>query len=257
MSTRKTILSEKESKLLENLIAKYGLIVNFGQIVEELKNTKKRQEIRNLTSKMAKNGWLVRIKKGIYYLANLESRGTVNVSMFVIARTLLNKSYVSFETALQYHGMFDQHLRTVTSVSLKRMKSKKVQDITYKFITTDKKNFYGFEEVQIEGTITRIATSEKALLDMLNFRRTTYSIDLVLEKLKEHKNSLDFEKLNKFSRKQSVTVQRILGFLLDKTNLNSNYLHTQIKDKSGHSYMTADSKNLNTKWKLYYHNHFK
>jgi len=257
MNIRKTILSEKEFKLLEDLIVKYGLIVNFEQIVRELKNTMKRQEIRNLTSKLAKNGWLVRIKKGTYYLANLESRGTVNVSVFVIAQTLLNESYVSFETALQYHGMFDQHLRTVTSVSLKRMKSKKVQDITYEFIITDKKNFYGFKEIQMEGTVTRIATSEKALLDMLDFRRTTYSIDLVLEKLKEHKNSLDFKKLNKFSRKQSVTVQRILGFLLDKANLNSNHLHAHVKDKSSHSCMTADSKNFNAKWRLYYHNHFK
>ena len=88
MSTKGTILSQKESELLENLIAKVGLFVTFEQVVEELSCLMSRQEIRNLVSKLVKNGWLVRIKKGTYYITTLESRGTFNVSNFHIATCL-------------------------------------------------------------------------------------------------------------------------------------------------------------------------
>ena len=88
MYTKSTILSQKESELLENLIAKVGLFVNFEQIVEELSSLMSRQQSRNLVSKLVRNGWLVRIKKGTYYITTLESRGTFNISNFIISQVL-------------------------------------------------------------------------------------------------------------------------------------------------------------------------
>lgn len=257
MTTKRTILSEKELNLVENLISKYGVIVDFEQVYSQLKDNLGRQETRNLVSKLVRNGWLVRIKKGIYYITTLESRGIANISEFIIAQILENNSYISFESALQYHKIFDQHIRTVTSISLKQKKEKEIQGTIYNFIKTTKKNYYGWEEVRIESRIVKIATLEKAILDMLTFKRTIHSIDLVLEKIREYADDFNWDKLNKLSRNQSATVQRILGFLLDKVGVDSKYLHKLIKKKNRRSgYMTKDSKLFNAKWRLYYHNHF-
>lgn len=257
MITKKTILSEKELNLVENLISKYGVIVNFAQIFTQLEGKLGRQGTRNLVSKLAKNGWLVRIRKGIYYIATLESRGMVNISESIIAQILEKDSYISFETALQYYKIFDQHIRMVTSISLKQKKEKEIQGRIYNFIKTSEKNYYGWKEVQVENRLVKMATLEKAILDMLAFRRTTHSVDLVLEKMQEYKDNFNWDKLNELSQNQSAVVQRIVGFLLDKIGVNSEHLH-KLVDKNGgrSSYMTNDSNLFNAKWRLYYHKHF-
>lgn len=256
MHIKSTILSQKDSELLENLIAKAGLFVTFEQVFKELSSSMSRQEIRNLVSKLVRNGWLVRIKKGIYYITTLESRGVFNISNFIISQILSEDSYISCESALQHYGMFDQHLKTVTSISLKRISKKEIQGTIFEFITTSKNNFYGWNELEMEGRSVKIATIEKAILDMLNFKRTIHSTDLVLEKLKDYQGSINISRLNKFSEKQSVTTQRILGFLFDKAGIDSSYLHNLTKGETSNSRMTKDSKLFNAKWRLYYHNHF-
>lgn len=257
MRTKKTILSEKELNLVEKLISEYGIIVDFEQIFKQLKEKLGRQGTRNLVSKLVKNGWLVRIKKGIYYITTLESRGVANISEFIIAQILEKDSYISFESALRYHKMFDQHIRTITSISLKQKKEKEIQGAIYDFVKTTEKNYYGWEETQIENRLVKIATSEKAILDMLAFRRTVHSIDLVLEKMREYRNDFDWNKLNELSRNQSATAQRILGFLLDKAEIDSEYLRKLVEKGNGRSgYMTKDSRLFNAKWRLYYHHHF-
>jgi len=256
MSTKGTILSQKESELLENLIAKVGLFVTFEQVVEELSCLMSRQEIRNLVSKLVKNGWLVRIKKGTYYITTLESRGTFNVSNFIISQVLSVNSYISCESALQHYGMFDQHLKTVKSVSLKKISKKEIQGTIFEFITTNKNNFYGWREFEMDGRLVKIATAEKAILDILNFKRTISSVDLILEKLRDYQGSIDIAKINEFSKNQSGTVQRILGFLFDKVGIDSSFFYNLIKGKTSNSHMTKDSKLFSAKWRLYYHNHF-
>lgn len=256
MSKKSTILSEKESTLIETLIAKYGLVINFKQIYTELKNIMSRQQARNLISKLSKNGWLVRIKKGMYYITSLESRGTADISAFAIAQILLHDSYISLEAALQHHGIFDQYLRTITSITLKKHKTTTIQGLNYKFIKTDKKFFYGFRKVRIEGRMVSVATLEKAILDLLHFDRSVYSIDLVLKRLEQHQDMFNWKRLDQYSKGQSITVQRIAGFLLEKSGLDTAYIYNLVKNKKGCSYMTKDSKNFNAKWRLYYHDHF-
>lgn len=256
MTQNNTILSEKESFLLENLIAKYGLFVDFDQIYAQLGQDYTRQKAKKVVIKLTKNGWLVRIKKGVYYITNLESRGFAGASVLVIAQAILDESYVSFEAALQYHGVFDQHTRTVISVCLKKKADKTIQGITYRFIKVSRKNFYGWQDSQIEGRTVKVATLEKAILDMIQSQRSVHSLDLVLEKLREHKDNFDLEKLNELAKGQSITVQRIFGFLLDKAGMDSSSMHELLKNKDGASFMTKDSDVFSGKWNLYYHNHF-
>ncbi|MBU2437144.1 MAG: hypothetical protein KKE55_05565, partial [Candidatus Omnitrophica bacterium] len=104
MDTKRTILSEKELNLIEDLIAKFGIIVSFEQIYSILKEKRNRQVVRNLVNKLTKNGWLVRIKKGMYAVASLESRGFLVTHTFKIAQILAPDSYISFEAALQHYG---------------------------------------------------------------------------------------------------------------------------------------------------------
>ena len=256
MLSNRTILSTSESALLEALLAKYGEVVDFEKIFTELKDAKSRQEVRNFVSKLSKNGWLVRVKQGLYIISSLESRGNADLSVYAIAYLLEDQSYVSFEGALQYHGMFDQHLKAITSLTVKERKQKEIQEIKYIFNHTKEENFIGWETQWEHSNKMQIATVEKALLDMITFNRSIYTVDLVLEKIKEYYRDINWEKFIDLAKKQTLAVQRIAGFLMDKTNIDSSKLLKNIEGKTSASSMTKDSKKFNSKWRLYIHNHF-
>lgn len=257
MSSNRTILSINKANLLESLLAKYGEVVDFEKIFSGLKKeTKSRQEARNLVSELSKDGWLVRIKQGLYVISSLESRGNMDLSVYAVAQLLENQSYVSFEGALQYHGMFDQHLRKITSITSKKRKQKEIQGIEYIFIHAKKENFTGWEEKWEHNYKMQIAAAEKALVDLLALNRSFYSIDLVLEKLREYGKDLDMERFINFAKMQSLAAQRVAGFLLDKAGIDSSGLLKESKKSSSASFMAKDSKDFNAKWRLYIHNHF-
>jgi len=92
---KQTILSVKQSKLLENLIVKHNQIVTSTQIFTEAKNTRDYKQTKNLITKMVKNGWLIRIKKGLYAISDFGLRGFLSLSPYVVANLLVPDSYIS------------------------------------------------------------------------------------------------------------------------------------------------------------------
>ena len=254
MDMKKTILSEKELYLLESLISGHGYIVTSRQI--EAKLGISQQAVRNLAGKMVRNGWLVRIKKGYFAIANLESHSFSNISPLAIAQVLVPNSYVSFEYALNYHGHFDQLPAKVISIATSNTKRYEFQNTEYLFVKAKPEMMEGFKEITIEGQHVRIAELEKALLDFLHFRRDSYTVDLLMEKLKETKNEIDVFKMTDLSSAYPITLRRRLGFLFDLAGLDSGRLHQNLKGTPGFAKLTKKSNLFNAKWRLYYEDRF-
>ena len=192
---KQTILSLKQSDLLENLVVKYGQIVTSDQVHAEAGKYFEYQHTKDLIVKLVENGWLIRLKRGLYAISDFASRGHLSLSPVVIANLLESDFYVSFETALQQYGMFDQLTNKTISVSLKQRKSVTLSGTEYAFVKTRPEYYFGWQELPIEQFSARVATPEKALIDMVNFHRSRYSIDLVIEKIFEHKDDLDLARL--------------------------------------------------------------
>lgn len=250
------MLSTATSELLENLILKYGQIVTTQQIFSEAGVFMNHKQTEYLITTLTKNGWLMRIKKGMYAISDLSTRGFLSLSSCVVAHLLVKDSYVSFESALQHHGMFDQLAGKTISISLKMHKTVQLQNIEYSFVKTKTDYYFGWQEVVIDNQTVRIATAEKALVDMINFHKSTYSIDLVIEKLRNHKMNLDFACLNNFICKMSMTTVKIFGFIFDLLNIDSSKLLKQARSVRGAHRMTTNSKTFNAKWRLYYDVYF-
>jgi predicted transcriptional regulator of viral defense system len=253
---KQTILSVKQNELLENLIVKHGQIVTSDQILRQAEGFWDYKQAKNLVTKLVKNGWLIRIKRGLYAISELSTRGFLTLSPYLVANLLVPDSYVSFESALQQYGMFDQLTDKTISVSLKMYKAVKLNSTEYSFIKTKPDYFFGWQEVNVDNKIARVATPEKTLIDMVNFHKSQYAIDLVIEKLLEHKNDLDMNRLNKYLSRFSLTTVKIFGLVFDLIGMNSDKLYELAKTKHGTHWMLPGDSKFNAKWRLYYRAYF-
>lgn len=93
-------------------------------------------------------------------------------------------------------------------------------------------------------------------MDFLHFRKDIYTIDLLIEKLKETQDEINVQKIIGFSMVYPVTLRRRLGFLLDMTGIDSEELYLGLKGTPGFAKLTKKSDLFNAKWRLYYEDRF-
>ena len=89
---KQTILTTRQSALLEDLIVKHGRIVTSEQIYARGKDSWGRQVTKNVITKLIGNGWLIRVKRGLYVISDLSNRGFLSLSPYVVANLLVKDS---------------------------------------------------------------------------------------------------------------------------------------------------------------------
>lgn len=253
MVTKNTILSKKDAACLEDLIARNGRIVSFDQVKQVFSNRYQESSISKRVSFLADNGWLIRLKKGLYVvITDIGELSANNISMYTMVQALNSESYVSFENALRYHGMFDQMLSSVCAVTFGRARKYKVKKILIRFCHIKEELYFGFSEQKADIGIVNVAEKEKALLDLLYFRSSRYYMSLVWEKLREYEQDIDFKKLKKYALKFNLTVIRKAAFFLDTLGIATDELQARVSGETSYSRMTKDSQQFNSKWRLYF-----
>jgi len=253
MVTKNIILSKKDAGLLEEVIIRYGRIVSFDQVREVFKKAYSAAKLRNRLSLLTKLGWLIRFKKGLYaVITDIGSLSTNDISTYTICQALNKDSYVSFESALQYHGMFDQMLSAIGAVTFKRARTYNIKNAQIKFFKINKKLYFGFTEERSDIGLVNIAGKEKALLDILYFRSNRYYASLVWEKLKEHKRRMGFDLLKQYALRFNLDVIRQAGFFLDRLEIETSDLLKAVSGHTSYSRMTKESNKFNAKWRLYF-----
>src|SRR3989338_2230162 len=103
------------------------------------------QTARNQVSRWQKKGLLIGLRKGMYLL-NAQDR-TVNLDRYALANILYPPSYVSLESALNFHSLIPERVSDVTSVSTRKTMQFKngLGNFIYQHIQP--KAFRGFKRV--------------------------------------------------------------------------------------------------------------
>lgn len=109
--------------------------------------------------KLIRLGVLIKLERGVYAL---EDRAP---SDFSIANALHRPSYISFETALNVHGILSQFPYEITSATTGKPIQKTIQGKLYTYSRIQPIFFFGYEKTN--GFL--MATPEKALLDQAYF----------------------------------------------------------------------------------------
>ena len=111
----------------------------------------------SIIKKLVKAGLIERIEKDKYLLKGK------TFSDFTLANFLYHPSYISFETALNFHGILSQFPYEISSATVKKTTRKTFQEKVFVYVHIKKELFWGYEKKN--GFL--IATGEKALLDQL------------------------------------------------------------------------------------------
>lgn len=163
---------------------------------------------------------LIHIHKGLYALNKRYQRKGLN--LYELAQHIYGPSYISFESALSYHGLIPEAVYTTTSATCKRTRSFDTPLGLFTYSLVPKAVFLNaVQRIQIEREIFLMASPVKALADLIYEKRLDWmGLEPVIESLR-----IDENDLNQFDRAEildlsrdypSFRVRRFLtGFLKD------------------------------------------
>lgn len=116
----------------------------------------------------------IRLKRGVYAFGQRLRNGPI--SELLIANLLYAPSYVSFETALSYHSVIPEAVRSTTSACFRR-KRKRFDTVfgrfTYDYVPC-RPFFMGVCSIEVLPSRTLMATPIRALFDLVVERRRDY-----------------------------------------------------------------------------------
>lgn len=170
-----------------------------------------------LVNRALKDGSLVRIRRGLYALG---TRQPLSLHPFAIAQSLKPGSYISFESALSFHGWIPEAVYTTTSVTPDRKTIERETEVFGHFsfnpLAIER---YGFlvsiDRVKLGASTAMVAQPLRALMDLVAFRKTEWQgLDWIEHGLRIDRANLETLRRSDFSSLRTVYKhKRVRGFL--------------------------------------------
>jgi predicted transcriptional regulator of viral defense system len=130
-----------------------------------------------LVNRALKDDALIRVKRGLYMLDARYRRETIHP--FAVAQSLLPGSYISFETALSFHGLIPEAVYTVASVTPDRKTIQNDTPIgTFSFqplALNDYQFFVGVARHKFDHLTAFVAEPLRALMDLVTLRKQEWA----------------------------------------------------------------------------------
>lgn len=152
----------------------------------------------NVLKTLKKQKEIFPIKKGVYSLQNVDDR--------VVATRIIEPSYISFLSALNYYNLTDQMPVKIQLITTKRKKHK-----NFDFTTIKKDLFFGYTNVK--GIV--IAEKEKAVIDCLYLPKKARGSSAIKDIIINNIGELDIRKLKKYASKDKLIKKRLQEVLDD------------------------------------------
>lgn len=125
-----------------------------------------------IIKRAVQEGYLIPIRRDLYLIKNPKMSLP---DSFQIALLVYGPSYISFESALSYHGWIPEAVRTTTCATVKRTREfdTPIGFFSYQHIPIKAFSF-GIEQHYQNNCVSFIAAPEKALADMIYARKRSW-----------------------------------------------------------------------------------
>jgi hypothetical protein len=145
--------------------------------------------------KSLRDGDIISLKRNYYVTRNFYDVHKTDMSyLFSLANILLQPSYISLQSALQYYGLFAEAVNyAITSVTIKLPRKFENRLSRYFYRNMNEKLFTDFQTIKGNFTFT-IAIPHKAIFDYLYYQTNRFTQNVhsdILEELRIDTDSLD------------------------------------------------------------------
>ena len=185
---------------------------------------------------LARSGWIVRLKKGLYALSG-SVPGTTSLHEFEIAMALVQPAAISHWSALSHHGLTDQVPRRVFVLtpahSVPRRRGTKregaevsysVGETIYQFVQVKPERFFGIDQVWVNESRISITDPERNLLDGLMAPQYCGDFAEVLHAFELRAPKLDVQRIIDYALKLDAATAKRLGWILERQGIVSDRL---------------------------------
>jgi predicted transcriptional regulator of viral defense system len=216
-------LTSRESLLLSSLARQDKKIFS----IDDARRLAKR-DTRKVMSSLMRKKWVLALKRGLYAIVPLDvgvkGADSFILHNFVIASHLVEPYYIGYWSALNHYGLSEQIPRTVLVATTKPKMALKILDSDYYFVTLQKKKFFGFDEVELEGWKVNISSPEKTIADCLDHPEHSGGTDEIARAIYFNHGEIDLRKVYGFAqRMKNNTILKRLGYILEASALLDRY----------------------------------
>jgi predicted transcriptional regulator of viral defense system len=123
-----------------------------------------------LVESLCTEGLATKVEKGKYLLLGLEPERVLS-NPFYIASHLVDPAYISYWSALHYHGFTTQVPHHVFCATTRKKRPVIFAGQTFSYVTLQPHKFFGYRREQLGDLPVLIADEAKAIIDSLNQSR--------------------------------------------------------------------------------------
>ncbi|MFQ5681912.1 MAG: type IV toxin-antitoxin system AbiEi family antitoxin domain-containing protein [Candidatus Binatia bacterium] len=220
-----------------------------------------------MLSRWRKNGWLSRVRRGLYVPVPLESQ-TADVPLedpWIVADRLFSPCYIGGWSAAEHWGLTEQIFRTIVVMTTRtpRDQSPKLKGTSFLLRTILKKALFGLKPVWRGRVKVSVSDPTRTVLDMLHTPRLgggiRSTVDILISYLKsDSKNTSQL--LEYAERLDNGAVYKRLGFLLERFVSEETELigecHCRLTKGNAKVDPSLSADRLVTKWRLWVPEHW-
>ncbi|MES2217763.1 MAG: type IV toxin-antitoxin system AbiEi family antitoxin [Pseudomonadota bacterium] len=222
-----------------------------------------RYRAASLLAMWVRNGWLHRIRRGLYIPIPLHATNTDTIpeEPWLIAYKLFSPCYIGGWTAAQHWGLTEQIFNSIYVMTSKKvhLRDQNLKGVTFKVKTILPKRIFGTKTIWSGKVKIAISDPARTVIDGLNDPAVLGGIRMVIDVLSEYINSKDFnqkELLEYAKAMHNSAIYKRLGFLIELLELDSTATIVSAcrsNLKSGYSQLdpAVAGERLETKWNLW------
>lgn len=229
MKTNTLIRSSKARQRISLLIRKAGPLISTGDASKILGIPASKASMT--LSKWVKQGWLKRLKRGVYAPISIEANSSEQVlnNVWVLVPRMFGAAYIGGWSAAEYWGLTEQLFQRICVITPQNVRKRNViiQNISFYLKHVKGSLLFGLKSVWHQNVKIQISDPHKTIIDMLDNPSLGGGIHHVDSCLRAYltSNLCDELKLLEYAEKQhNGALFKRLGYLVSHIDSKRSHL---------------------------------